>query len=58
MIVIKYFLSTRHCFKCFLYNDSLNPHSSPMGCTVIIVTLLKGKTERGQQLVSVRAFDS
>lgn len=51
-IVFIYFLSARRWLKCFLCTDSPKPHSSPVGCIDIIVTLLKGAaTERGQQLV-------
>lgn len=53
-IVFRYFLSARRRLKCFLCTDSPKPHSSPVGCIVIniTVTLLKGAaTERGQQLV-------
>lgn len=50
IIIISNFGVARQCFKCFIYNESFNPHSGQWVRTAIIPNLLvRWKAGRGQQ---------
>lgn len=49
IIIISNFGVARQCFKCFIYNDSFNLHSSQwVGTAIILDLLVRRKADRGQ----------